>query len=726
MGAGAWNAVDVQAIADRFLASDLVVRLVDRDRSGRSEPKWSTVAHRAIEDRVLDNLTAISHRAVAGLTVPNVDLVRLGADQAVAVRSLCGSGPALRTLIAPAGHGKTTTLAAASKVLGRAARPVLAVASTNQAVEQLRGAALAATTIARFALEGTVLEPGSVVICDEVSQLPTREAHTLLAAVAACPDGQVWFVGDPQQAQPVGAGGLAHYLTADPDRPPMVSAELSINRRQADPDERAALLSYRAGDIDHSQTLRDQRGWEHSPGRAEQARRAMAAAVAADVVAHGSEQVVALAVTHADCEDIADRIRRDLIEEGRIGGPILEGPGWAAQRSYQAGDRIVLHAHLRLGDGTRLTNGTTATVIAAGPDGLVISADGRRQPVTVPAHFVGERSLDGRPQLSHAWCRTIDGVQGGTWKQVHLLATPALDNYRGYVGQSRSVRPTHTWNTIPTPDPDHSGRLVTEDGTPAEQVAVAMGRARPKTFAAGDDPHRISQCLHQEILRHRRTLDQQPPDGRQELDAARAALQQAQTELAQARNVAERCAAEAAVFNAGLRRMTPGGRARRADAEGRLAFSQLEVDMLERRVAGHAVQLAELDLAQKQRDRHAQINAWRTQRIAQLEQQMRDHWTDAVLGAARSRNLLAYGTTRLRAAHQHLTARASALRSDTDAEDPRRRQAEADLAQLETAAKGVSQARQVQTRRARARATQMAFSSTAEPTSVQPGIGPDL
>ena len=69
----------------------------------------------------------------------------------------------------------------------------------------------------------------------------------------------------------------------------------------------------------------------------------------------------------------------------------------------------------------------------------------------MPAEFVTGRSADGRPQVSHAWARTIDGVQGGTWDQVHLLATPALDRYRGYVGQSRSIAPTHTWNTTRQP-----------------------------------------------------------------------------------------------------------------------------------------------------------------------------------------------------------------------------------------------------------------------------------
>ena len=36
------------------------------------------------------------------------------------------------------------------------------------------------------------------------------------------------------------------------------------------------------------------------------------------------------AVTHADCEALADRIRADLAAQGVIAGPALEGPAWTA------------------------------------------------------------------------------------------------------------------------------------------------------------------------------------------------------------------------------------------------------------------------------------------------------------------------------------------------------------------------------------------------------------
>jgi AAA domain len=559
------------------------------------------------------------------------------------------------------------------------------------------------------------------VICDELSQLPTREAAVVLAVTSACVGGQVWFVGDPQQAQPVGAGGLAHYLTADPDRPDMVTAALTVSRRQVDPDERAALSAYRAGRIDHSQTLRDQRGWEQNPGGAEQARRDMANAVVADVGQHGAQQVMALAGTHADCEALADRIRVALTADGRIVGPSLQGPGWAVPREYRAGDRIVLHAHLPLPDRDRLTNGTTATITAVGPDGLVVTPDGREEQATIPDSFVQERSVDGRPHLSHAWCRTIDGVQGGTWTQVHLLATPALDHYRGYVGQSRSMQPTHTWNTIPAPDPDHGGRLVGDPGTPAEQVATAMHRAHPKTFAAIDDPHRIHRRYDQELAQHRRALAQRPPDPTQELDAARSALQRTEASAAEARRFAERCEAEVATSRTGLRRLTPGGRSQRADAEARLAHAHREVDALEQRYTAQAARFAELDAAQQQRDRRGRTNAWRADRITDLQRQIKDHWADAVLDAARSGHPHAYGTSRLRGAHQHLAAKVK----EAERGDQSSREERADLLDLERAIREANKATQADRPNPR-RAVNTGPDPTIEPVGAQRGIGPEL
>jgi hypothetical protein len=642
-----------------FLRSDRVVRLVNPDATGRAAGQWSTVAHRRVEDRLLANLAVLRTRPSAPLEPTAVaaaveSAARLGEDQAAAVRILAGPGAALRALAAPAGHGKTTTLATAVDAARGAGRPVLALSTTNQAVDQLRQVGIPAVTVARFALHRTVLEPGCVVIVDECSQLPTHEADTILAAAVACRDSQVWLVGDPLQTQPVRAGGLAPWLAHQIEHGKVLAAELTVNRRQADPTERQALTAFRAGAIDDSQQARDAAGWEHHHPDAQQAMAAMAAAVLGDLGIYGPERVAALAVTHAECEQLADRLRADLTGAGAIAGPVLEGPGWYGPRHYQAGDRILLHAHADLDDGRRLTNGTMATVTKVDAGGLIILADHHPQPARLAVGFVTGRGLDGRPQVSHAWVRTIDGVQGGTWEQVHLLATPAIDRYRGYVGQSRSVQPTHTWNTTPNhTEVDHGGRLVEPAATPAEQIAAALARARPKTFAAGDDPYRIERILYNAVTRHQAQLDQRPPDVVDQLARAHTAVTERQAESTAATDTLNHWQHQQQA-TAGLHGLTPARRRQHATASTRAADADWRI-----RRADTALDAATRHLEQIQAQADARVafdqnNQWRRQRIRQLEAQLDRHWTVAVIDAVRDGHPYAYGLAPLRQARQTL------------------------------------------------------------------------
>ncbi|HUJ63963.1 MAG TPA: AAA family ATPase [Acidimicrobiales bacterium] len=117
-------------------------------------------------------------------------------------------------MLAPAGYGKTTLLHTAAQTATAAGRPVVVVATTAKAVAELAGASLDAKTIARLRLDLSdgPLSVGTVVVLDAISQTPTREAEAVLAAVDACPGGQVWVLGDPRQSQPVGPGGMAEHI----------------------------------------------------------------------------------------------------------------------------------------------------------------------------------------------------------------------------------------------------------------------------------------------------------------------------------------------------------------------------------------------------------------------------------------------------------------------------------------------------------------------------------
>ena len=533
LGGGRLDVVAVERLATAFLGCDEAVLLVDR--TGRRSPQYSTADHLLTEDAVLYSLDRLIARRVPGIDETIVEQAigaeapGVGADQADAVRALCSGGEALRSLISPAGFGKTTTMHAAVVAAHHAGLPFVGLAATNQAVDELRHAGIPAATIARFILDGAHLAPNAVVVLDEVSQVATCDAEIVLDAVVGTAGARLWCLGDPHQAQPVRAGGLGGEIARLGKAGRIPAPALTINRRQEDPAEQRALARYRSGLVATSQAIRREHGWEHDLGSPHATRAALADAVVTDIANHGPAQVVALAVSHADCEDLADRVRMRLQARGVIEGPELVGPAWrAGERRYAAGDRVLIHGTLRTG-GQRLHNGSVLTVTAVDDAGLCgINQHGVA--TRLPRAFVEGRRSDGSPNCSHAWARTVDGIQGGTWTQAHLLGTAALERFTGYVGQSRSRQPTHTWNVTRVPEVDYGG--VPADQRRAEKVVLdALRRAPDAGFAIHDAPSRVEQLLaKQSELRY--LLRQRPPDVGPALRQAEFALSSAEKELA--------------------------------------------------------------------------------------------------------------------------------------------------------------------------------------------------
>ena len=292
-----------------------------------------------------------------------------------------------------------------------------------------------------------------------------------------------------------------------------------------DPAERHAL--YRAGLVATSQAIRREHGWEHDLGPPHATREALAATVVADIATHGPARVVAFAISHADCEDLADRIRSGLQTTGQIHGPELAGPAWGhGERRYAASDRVLVHGTLRT-HGQHLHNGSVVTVTAVAHDGLR-AIDDHGAGVTLPREFVQSRRTDGSPNCSHAWARTVDGIQGGTWPQVHLLGTAALEGFTGYTAQSRGRHATHTWNVARLPDIDHG--VLADQRIPEREVLDALRRMPDTGFAIHDAPSHLEHLLA-ERAELRAPFRDRPPDRRPAFRQAELALASAEKDL---------------------------------------------------------------------------------------------------------------------------------------------------------------------------------------------------
>lgn len=657
LGAGRLDVTGIEALAADFLSSEHVVRLVEVDvaPTRRQPPEWSTARHRALEDRVLGHLATLTTAASTSLPDDAVASAigterRLGADQVEAVQALCGPGPALRSLISPAGFGKTTAVHAGAVAAAAAGRPVFGVATTNQAVGELRAVGIEAVTIARLGIDvdaGRCLRPGTVLVLDEASQTSTADAEIVLGAVASTPGAQLWALGDVRQAQAVRAGGLAAEIDRLGREGAIPAPVLTENRRQLDPTEREALAAYREGDVAGSQAIRSDAGWEHQLETPEATRQALASAAVADADVHEAKAVAVLAASHADCEDLADRIRDIRAARGELAGEFLTGPGWGAEpRRYAAGDRILLHTRFGAG-AARLHNGTTATVEQVTPESMRVTVDDGRT-ATLPAPFVEGRRRDRTPNMSHAWARTVDGSQGGTWAQVQVLGSAALDNFKGYVAQSRSQYPTHTWNVSRVIDVDYGG-ILADRRTPEEEVLQALERAELKTFAAGADPSVDERRLQTELEDQQAIVVTRPPDRRRDLTQAREALSRALQDLQGAE----------AYFGGATGRLHDAGGLARVRREGRQAHARAAAALEEAtgrlraartQVRQSEVEVADLEQAVAKRVEWDGTHGWRLGDVARIRAELDHYRASVTLGAVGQGDPLAFGIERLRSA----------------------------------------------------------------------------
>ena len=669
LGGGTLDAARVEELSVEFIASPHVVRLApDPATARRRPPQFSLVNHRALEDRVLAHLATLRDRLDPGLCLhPGAigALIErgLGPDQSGAVAALCATGPALRALLSPPGHGKTTTLAVAAGLAGNSGRDVVGLATTNQAVAELRRVGIPARTIAHLRAEGSTLAVGSVVILDEISQVSTADAEALASAVVTTPGASLWCAGDAAQAQSVRAGGLADEIERLARQDAIPAPALTHNRRQLDEAERAALSAYRAGYVGTSQERRSAAGLEHEFESPLATKAAMADAVVGDVHSRGADAVAALCATHADAEELADRIRAQLAEAGRIGGPVMWGPGWTTARAYAPGDRVLLHAP-HGADPDRLHNHTTATVMGVNNHGLAIHTDDGRARVLDQSFVTGART-DGQPNLSHAWARTVDGAQGGTWEQVHLLGNAALDHQTGYVGQSRGRHPTHTWNARRVAETDHGGRRV-QAPSAADEVRSALEREDRQVFAATEDPTVLDRQLRAERARHREVLARRPPHVDIEVRRARAAVKKEAENYRWAlarQDKAQRSLGQASRVR---HRFTRAGRDGRHWAEHEERVARQVVPHARDRMDEANAQVRRLEKAIQAGEAFDRQEGWRHDRLAGIDDGLEHHWAEAVLSAVREGDPLAYGPDRLRQARSTYAADMAGIERDDE------------------------------------------------------------
>ncbi len=481
------------------------------------------------EARILERAVSGGFRAPARLPAELMDELAAGRDPALtaeqleAVARLVSSRDLLTVMTAPAGAGKTTTLAAAAGICGHGGREVIMLAPSARAAAELSAATGApGHTVARWLLQqrrppGTRrtpgnqarLGPGSVVVVDEASMLSTADLDQLTAHVASARATLV-LVGDPAQIGAVNAPGgmfehLIHTMGAR-------TVELTELHRFTNPWEGAATLRLRDGDpsvladyVDH--------GRVHPEPSSQDAADAVFARW--QHAADWGQDALMLAKSWADVSALNARARVVGIATGAITGSPLatvtsrtaSTQGHPEQRTWLAGDILIAKRNttqIPIGTDT-LRNGDRFRVLAASEGGGLVVEDLRgRGTTTLPTPYLARHA-------EYGWAATIDGAQGATADVGIVLARSGLDREHLYVAMSRGRAENHVHTTPevmagdagphrPTPAPTQPPGLVAPASAQPHPLKAALAPA-PVTAMTARGPFKSSLTQASDALR---------------------------------------------------------------------------------------------------------------------------------------------------------------------------------------------------------------------------------
>ena len=322
-----------------------------------------------------------------------------------------------------------------------------------------------------------------------------------------------------------------------------------------------------------------------------------------------------LAVSHADCEDLADRIRSALAGKGELRGPALCGPGWGPEpRSYSAGDRVLLHANVD--PNRRVFNGATGTILAVNAAGAEVILD------------------DGAAQFSLG--------RGGRWDQARRHTRTSLMPGRAPSKAPKAGRGPKCTCSAPLPStscPAMSDSLAAANpptpGTPSPTPTIpnpcwpisAPPRRSSPTACAAPSPRRsrptttpgssTGHCAH-ERAEHAAVIATRPPDDSAQLVTARRQADHAAQEHQWATQGLVLRQRERAQLGT-LHRLRRGGRGDIERADQALVAAQTRVDSATAMQRVTHAKVDELERSVAARADWDHEHGWRITRVADID-----------------------------------------------------------------------------------------------------------
>lgn len=253
-----------------------------------------------------------------------------------------------------------------------------------------------------------------MVVIDEAAMVGTRKLARLVDACAG-EGAKLVAVGDPKQLSAIEAGGLFEALARS-----LGSAQLTGNRRQQNPQERAVVADLRDGAVQRAVERLNRIGGIAVFHNADKLVDAMVDEwLRATRV---GQDALMLALTRDATGELNARARRRLIGEGELGPVVAE----VGDIEFAVGDRVVCTRNNKRLD---VVNGDVGTVEGGSDHGLVIRlAD---KVVELPASYLAAGDL------AHGYAVTVHKAQGATCDVALLWGTDQLNAEAGYTALTR-------------------------------------------------------------------------------------------------------------------------------------------------------------------------------------------------------------------------------------------------------------------------------------------------
>jgi AAA domain len=399
-----------------------------------NEERYCTLPHLDTEQQIL---------TAAKRTVPQLvsqeqartaaERTDLNPEQRDAVVTMLTAATATTVLIAPAGAGKSHTMAGFARLwTAFTGRRVIGLTTSTNAARVLAHEGLAESyNIAAFLgkIEGSdelrrpvPLHQDDVLVLDEASQLSTADL-AMLGEAARVAGARITVTGDTRQLGAVEAGGMFRLLARE-----VHAAQLYEVRRFDAPWEREASVGLRDGDL--AAVVAYDRHGRIRGADAEAAYDRAASMWLADHLR--GKTVLLLAGSNAEAAELSRRVQARLAAMGTVGPPQA---ALADGNQAGIGDRVRARLNTEIDAGGRaLTNRDTLKVTAfRGPDAEVRR---QREDGTWTGRFRVPRSYLAQ-SAELAYGGNVHVAQGRTVDTAHLLVTGTLSAQALYVGMTR-------------------------------------------------------------------------------------------------------------------------------------------------------------------------------------------------------------------------------------------------------------------------------------------------